>query len=59
MLCSVADPFHFDTGPDTGYEKMCYGSGSRVNFDTDPDPDPGKNNTDPDPAKKTKYQENL
>ena len=36
MLCSVADPFHFDTGPDPGYEKMCYGSGSRVNFETDP-----------------------
>ena len=36
MLCSVADPFHFDTGPAPGYEKMCYGSGSRVNFETDP-----------------------
>ena len=40
---SVADP-------DPGCEKMYYGSGSRVNFDTDPDP--GKNYTDPDPAKK-------
>ena len=38
MLCSEADSFHFDTGPDPdpGYEKMCYGSGSRVNFETDP-----------------------
>ena len=56
---SVADPYHFDTDPDPdpGCEKIRYGSGSRVNFDTNPDP--GKNNTDPDPAKRTKYQENL
>ena len=49
---SVADPYHFDTDPDPGYEKICYvsGSGSRVNFDTDPYP--GKNNMDPDLAKK-------
>ena len=48
----MADPYHFDTDPDPGCEKIRYGSGSgsRVNFDTDPDP--GKNNTDPDPAKK-------
>ena len=47
---SVADPYHFDTDPDPGCEKIRYrsGSGSRVNFDTDP----GKNDTDPDPAKK-------
>ena len=44
---SVADPYHFDTAPDPGCEKIRYGSGSRVNFDTDPDP--GKNDTDPDP----------
>ena len=33
----VADPYHFDTDPDPGCEKICYesGSGSRVNFDTD------------------------
>ena len=42
---SVADPYHFDTDPDPGCEKIRYGSGSRVNFDTDPDP--GKNDTDP------------
>ena len=47
---SVADPYHFDTDPDPGCEKIRYGSGSRVNFDTDPDQ--GKNDTDPDPAKK-------
>ena len=49
---SVVDPYHIDTDPDPypGCEKIRYGSGSRVNFDTDPDP--GKNNTDPDPAKK-------
>ena len=50
LLGSVADQYHFDTDPDPGWEKIRYGSGSRVNFDTDPDPD--KNNTDPDPAKK-------
>ena len=48
VLTSVADPYHFDTDPDPGCEKIRYGSGSRVNFDTDP----GKNDTDPDPAKK-------
>ena len=47
---SVADPYHVDTDPDPGCEKIRYGSGSRANFDTDPDP--GKNDTDPDPAKK-------
>ena len=35
---SVADPYHFDTDTDPGCEKIRYGSGSRVNFDTDPDP---------------------
>ena len=30
-LPSVADPYHFDTNPDPGCEKMRYGS----------DPDPG------------------
>ena len=50
VLGSVADPYHFDTDPDPGCEKIRYGSGSRVNFDTDLDP--GKNDTDPDPAKK-------
>ena len=35
---SVADPYHFDTDLDPGCEKICYGSGSRANFDTDPDP---------------------
>ena len=56
---SVADPYHVDTDPDPGCEKICYGSGSRVNFDTDPNP--GKNDTDPDPdpEKRPKYQENL
>ena len=52
----VTDQFHFDTDPDPGCEKICYGSGSRsrsrANFVTDPDPDPGKIDTDPDPAKK-------
>ena len=46
----MADPYHFD--PDPVCEKIRYGSGSRMNFDTDPDP--GKNDTDPDPAKKDK-----
>ena len=38
VICetSVADPYHFDTDPDSGCEKIRYGSGSRVNFDTDP-----------------------
>ena len=49
-ICSVADPYHFDTDPDPGCEKNRYGSGSRAKFDTDPDP--GKNDTDPDPEKK-------
>ena len=49
ITTSVADPYHIDTVPDPGCEKIRYGSGSRsrVNFDTDPDP--GKNDTDPDP----------
>ena len=48
----MSDPYHFDTVPDPGFEKIHYGSGSgsRVNFDTDPDR--GKNDTDPDPTKK-------
>ena len=52
VAASVVDPYHFDTDPDLdpGCEKIRYGSGSRVNFDTDPDP--GKNDMDPDPAKK-------
>ena len=29
---SVADRYHFETDP--GTEKICYGSGSRPNFDT-------------------------
>ena len=41
---SVADP-------DPGAEKICYGSGSRPNFDTVLDP--GKNDTDQ--AKKYRY----
>ena len=45
---SVSDPYHFDSDPDPGYEKIRYGSGSRMNFDTDPDP--GKNDMDPDPG---------
>ena len=49
---SVADPYHGDTDPDPGCEKIRYGSGpwSRANFDTYPDP--GKNDTDPDPTNK-------
>ena len=43
----MSDPYHIDTDP--GWEKIRYGSESRVNFDTDPDP--GKNDTDPDPGK--------
>ena len=50
VIGSVADPYHFETDPDPGCEKIRYGSGSRVNFDTDPDP--GKKDTDLDPAKK-------
>ena len=53
---SVADPYHVDTDPDPGCEKIRYGSGSRANFDTDPDP--GKNDTDPDPAKKDRVPGN-
>ena len=48
LIGSVADPYHFKKDPDPGCEKIRYGSGSKVNFDTDPDQ--GKNNTDPDPA---------
>ena len=54
VICSVADPNHFDTDPDPVCEKFWYGSGSesRTTFDTDPDP--GKNDTDPDPGKRIK-----
>ena len=52
-VTSVGDPYHFNTDPDPGCEKIP-GSGSRVNFDTDPDP--GKNNTDPDPDPAKKDQ---
>ena len=52
--CSVFNPYHFDTDPDPGSEKIRYGSGSRPNFDTDPDPDPGNNDTDPDPGNNDK-----
>ena len=45
-----ADPYHVDTDPAPGSEKIRYGSGSRPNFDTDPDP--GQNDTGPDPSKK-------
>ena len=48
MILTCSDPYHLDTDPDPGCEKIC--SRSRANFDTDPDPDPGK--SDPDPAKK-------
>ena len=47
----MADPYHLDTEPDPGSEKICYEFGSRSIFDTDSDPDPGKNYTDPDPVK--------
>ena len=50
--CSVFNPYHFDTDPDPGSEKIRYGSGSRPNFDTDPDP--GNNDTDPDPGNNDK-----
>ena len=46
MILTYSDPYHLDTDPDPGCEKIC--SRSRANFDTDPDP--GK--SDPDPAKK-------
>ena len=46
----MADPYHFDTDLEPGCEKIRYGSGTKMNFDTDPAT--GKNNTDPDPAKK-------
>ena len=36
---SVADPYHIVTDPEPGCEKICYGSGTRPNFNTDPDPD--------------------
>ena len=49
---SVADPYHVDTDPDPGSEKIRYGSGSRPNFDTDPDP--RKNDADPDPGFRTR-----
>ena len=39
----MADPYHFDTDPDLGCEKIR--SGSRANFDTDPDP--GKKRINP------------
>ena len=45
----MADPYHFDTDPDPGPEKIRYGSGSRPNFETDSDS--GK--------KRIQYQENL
>ena len=45
--------------PDPGCEKICYGSGSRVNFDTDPDPRKNDTDPDPDPEIRPKYQENL
>ena len=54
---SVADPFHYDTDPDPGCEKIRDGSGSRVNFDTDPDP--GKTIRIRIQQKRSKYQENL
>ena len=47
---SGADPYQFDTDPDSGSEQILYESGSRPNFDTEPGP--GKNDTDPDPDKK-------
>ena len=54
LLISMADPYHFDTDPDPGSEKIRYGSGSgsRANFDTDPDPGKKYKDLDPDPAKK-------
>ena len=52
LLISVADPYHVDTDPDPGSEKIRYGSGSRANFDTDPDPGKKYKDLDPDPAKK-------
>ena len=48
----MADPYHFDTDPDQGREKICYGSGSRANFDTDQDPGKIESDTNLDPAKK-------
>ena len=57
----MADSYKFDTDPnpdpDPGCEKIRYGSGSKVNFETDPDP--GKNDTFRIQQKWTKYQENL
>ena len=46
----MANPYHLDKDPDSGCEKIRYGSGSRTNFDTDPDP--GKNDSGPDPGTK-------
>ena len=39
---SVADPYNFDTDPDSGCEKICYGSGFRIQPFFDTDLDPGK-----------------
>ena len=51
----MVDPYHFDTGPDPGPEKIRYGSGlnsgSSPNFHTYPSP--GKKGFS------TNYQENL
>ena len=52
QCCSVADPYHFYTDPDPGCEQICYGSGSRTNFDTDLDPGKNDTDTDLDPGKK-------
>ena len=40
MLNNVANPYHFETDPDPGFEKIHYGSrsGFRPNFNTEPDP---------------------
>ena len=37
-MCSVVEPYHVDTDPDSGSEKIRDGSGSTTNFETDPDP---------------------
>ena len=37
VLCSVVDPYPFDTDPDPGFKKNHYGSDSRPNFDIDLD----------------------
>ena len=36
--CSVVEPYHVDTDPDPGSEKIRDRSGSTPNFETDPDP---------------------